>query len=1279
MPSLEQLKNFKTSFGNIADEAMVLSQLEIPLDDLPLPGSEPVPLPPPAPKAPPEEPIAPPAQEPIDSPQEPIAPIPPPPPTGAPAREPATVSPAADVGRAQATPPRPFGNTPSAPPAATPAVPVEEEDDDLGLGFNFGDLLGGGPANLTPPPPTESVFDEILAAPAEPVGETEPPGEEAPSGEGLPETDAAEADLSDLGDDFNIDLGDQDGEFISSEVSEPAGDAETPDIPDASFDIDFGDPGDLGNEAIPDTDIPDANFDEDFGDLGDDAVTSADAEEELFSDLGDTDLDLDAGFPDFDENAAENAGTDEPFPDLGETDLDLDAGFPDFDENAAENAGTDEPFPDLGETDLDLDAGFPDFDENAAENAGTDEPFPDLGETDLDLSGLDLGPDLDGGLDLGAELPAFETPDESPGDGAEDSFPDIGDSSLPDLDSTDDGFPSFDGDLGENTGTDSGFPDLDSSAMDGLLNGFADDIEEAAGGDTGLSEAEGISLMDDGEAGDGFEAELPDINPDEVAAGEEGADPFDGFSPDGGDIGFGAAEETEASTSGFPDMEDFSLPGIDDNLNAGGTAPKTPGPGKPAKKAGSPAPEDTVEEIRLDEIEFDRLRKTLAGYPLNLRIAIEEIIAEQAVAPDLMSALVKLLVRGGPAKEAATLAGKILGKSITIPKGFEKKTGEELEAEQASFHYVFIHKFLPVLRLFLIIAMLAASLFYLGYEFIYTPMYANSVYKQGYELIPTGSYAQANERFNRAFQRHRQKDWFYKYAEAFRDARQYIYAEEKYDELLQHYPKDKKGALDYANMETNYLRNYAKADRILRLSLLEYAIDDKDGLLALGDNNLLWGEVDPSRYEEARSAYARVLEKYGWEDPSVERMMRYFIRVDNLGEVLPLQQYFMADPSKRKISPATLAELGGYLLDKRFEEARGVPDEHISQIEGMRDILIRAVRAAPRLPEAHYHLARYYNRFGNNLEERQTLEIAAQAFDLAPEESTRRTQYRLDTQRRLAEMMIGAREFFPAEEELIKGIGIYEDALSRRFLNRSPEFGRLYADLGDLEYFTKSGNMPQALEYYLQAEQNGWAPAEIQYRIGSAYYQQQQWAPALDRFFTVSSEMPLNRRLLNALGNASYMRGNYFNAQGYFNRLLDLLDSERARFPLLMPNDRPEHLELAERMMVARNNLGVTLEALTKATGNRSYRSRALALYTESSRAWDSLTRNPVSMVRSGVGDLSSPGINLAYLNSRNALYPEPGYEPQLYNQIDKDMLEPSVWEELVPQDFRLTSVTEQP
>jgi tetratricopeptide (TPR) repeat protein len=683
-------------------------------------------------------------------------------------------------------------------------------------------------------------------------------------------------------------------------------------------------------------------------------------------------------------------------------------------------------------------------------------------------------------------------------------------------------------------------------------------------------------------------------------------------------------------------------------------------------------PSADVEEIELSDEELALLNKTLESYPLNLRIACEEAIAEQAVEPALMSKLIKSLVKGAPVKEMVPLVGKVLGRIIIIPKNFEKKTGEALEAANAGFTYIFVHKFLPMFRLFLMIALVVGSLCYLAYRFVYTPIRADLVYKRGYADLLAGEYSQANDVFREALRIHPAKQWFYRYAEGFRDARQYVYAEEKYDGLLQYYPRDKKGVLDYASMETNHLNNYAKADSLLRRNILDYAADDKEGLLAVGDNALVWGDIDPKRYEDARDAYARYLERYGWVDPVVERMLKYFIRTDNLKEVLPLQSYFMDNP-RTKISPASLAELGGYLLDKKLEEVRGVPNEYISHIDGIRDILVKAAEADPSLPEPHYHLARYYNYFDNVGDERITLERAIQAFDAAKEEPVRRLNMRIDTERRYARVLINQKEFFAAEEHLVKGIGLYDDGVNRQILAHSPQLGRLYADLGDLAYFTQEGNMARALEYYVQSEKNGWAPPEIQYRMGSAYYHQRQWGPALEQFFAASSEIPLNRRLLNALGSAAYMRGDYFTAQGYYSRLLDLLDADRIRFPLLIPNERPDHLELAERLMVVRNNLGVTLEALTERTGDNRYRSQALGLYTESARAWDTLTRNPETLVRSGVGELSTPGLNLAFLNSRNSLHPEPDYEPQIYLQIDKDVLEPSPWEALAPQNFRLS------
>jgi tetratricopeptide (TPR) repeat protein len=1016
---------------------------------------------------------------------------------------------------------------------------------------------------------------------------------------------------------FN-DIGGEKADFISKNI--PFDDLEFPDFEPEPMNmggaaadpldggLDFDAPAGFGDEvAVPDIlgDLPpagDFNLD-DLGSLGLN-LDGTDAPPAPDADFAIPDLDMTGGA-----DSPEAGGDDFSTPDalLSGLSGELENTPPDFPEEAAPAPGMDF---DAGALGLDLggdtagldDFAIPDLDMPSSDTEAAPGLEPD--------AGLDLGGDT--GLDLGGDAADFDL-------GGDATGLDLGDMSG--LDMGGETPEELSGDESLDMGGDAGL-DLGGDAAGFDLGG------DAAGFDMGGEEA---AL-----AGDDF---------DQFSLGGEEAAPDAGAPAAGGDT-------------------DFSLPGIDDiDLFAGSSGgAKTGGAAKTASAAEAP---EEVEEIQLNDEELSRLQKTLAGYPLNLRIACEELIVEQAVAPDLMSKLIKLLVKGAPAKETAALAGKILGKTIAIPRGFEKSTGEALEAEQASFAYIFVHKFLPVLRLVMMLAVVAASLGYLIFKFIYTPLKAESIYKLGYERIFAGEYQRANERFTEAFNAHRKKDWFYKYAEAFRDERQYIYAEQKYDELLRYYRRDKKGILDYAAMETYYLRNYAKAETLLRRELLDFAPNDREGLLALGDNSLAWGEVDPSKYEDARFSYARLLDKYGWTDPVVERMMKYFIRTDNLKEVLPLQSYFM-DNKKRKIAADSLAELGGYLLDKKLEEVRGVPNEYVERIEGIRDILLRAVKADPSLPEPHYHLSRYYHDLGNTREEQFTLETAIDNFNRAPEESVRRLNYRIDAHRRYADILINSRKFFDAEEQLVKGVNLYEDALARRIISRSPGYGRLYASLGDLEYFTKAGNWETALGFYHRAGQNGWAPPEIQYRMGAAYYNLRDWRNALEYFFHASSSLPLNRRLLFALGNASYERGDFFAAQGYYNRLLDILEAERSRLPVLLPNDRPEFLELAERLMMARNNAGAASEALAERTGNRSYRARAMGLYAEAARAWDSFTRNPESMTRSRPAP-NAPGVSIPYLNVNNALRPQPGYAPEIFIRIDKDVLEPSEWERLAP------------
>jgi tetratricopeptide (TPR) repeat protein len=319
-------------------------------------------------------------------------------------------------------------------------------------------------------------------------------------------------------------------------------------------------------------------------------------------------------------------------------------------------------------------------------------------------------------------------------------------------------------------------------------------------------------------------------------------------------------------------------------------------------------------------------------------------------------------------------------------------------------------------------------------------------------------------------------------------------------------------------------------------------------------------------------------------------------------------------------------------------------------------------------------LARYYYNFNNPNDEKLSLERAIQVFDAAKEETPRRLRYRIDALRRHARMLIENREPLRAQEDLVKGINLYKDGVSRDLLSPSPEFGKLYADLGDLEYFTKDDGMETALEYYQDSETNGWAPPEMQYRMGAAHYRLRQWTPALERFTAAYSAMPRNRRILYALGNASYMRGSYFAAQGYYDRLLDILNSRKALFPQIMPTEDREQLDLAERLMTAQNNMGVTLEALAERTGSTGFRSQAQGLYTESARTWDIWTRNPTTMMRMlPAPGINAPGVNPAYLNIQNSLHPAAEYEHQFFFYIDKDVLEPSLWDELYPAGYTLS------
>jgi hypothetical protein len=130
-----------------------------------------------------------------------------------------------------------------------------------------------------------------------------------------------------------------------------------------------------------------------------------------------------------------------------------------------------------------------------------------------------------------------------------------------------------------------------------------------------------------------------------------------------------------------------------------------------------------------------------------------------------------------------------------------------------------------------------------------------------------------------------------------------------------------------------------------------------------------------------------------------------------------------------------------------------------------------------------------------------------------------------------------------------------------------------------------------------------------------------------------------------------------------------MLENERTRFPMLLPNEKTEHREIVERMMVAHNNLGVTYNALAARTGNPAYRAEALGEFAEAARAWNSLERLPPTLVRASIADTAIHGASLPQLNFQNTLYPTEDSAGLLFMQIDKDMNDGSWWEDLMHRE----------
>ena len=856
-----------------------------------------------------------------------------------------------------------------------------------------------------------------------------------------------------------------------------------------------------------------------------------------------------------------------------------------------------------------------------------------------------------------SEIPSMDD-DLSLDNFAGDSFS-LDDLDLPEIaDSSDDSAESGGDDFGMGGMTDKGGMD---EAMPG--DSFsADDLNmESGGDDLGLDSLNTDSVSSSSSEtglGDDFpNFDLNDLDGGSTSENIEDAGPIESFDisemdgmefPDT-DSQLNGAGGFELGSSDEFGMEngDFEIPGFSDvdtvEVNKNGKI-KVP---EAEKKEQHEEDNNNLPPNTLSDEQYAKFIKNLSSYPLNVRIAVEELVVKNEFTDEAEFEIIKKVLKKVSARQLAAELEKMLDISIPVPRDFERRTAEEYEAYKQSFQYQLKNKIIPGAIVSVAAVIVCFFLFEFAKNFIYKPARASMLYKQGYALLESEDFPQSETKFNEATKYSLQRKWFFNYARGYRNHKQYIRAEQMYKNILYCFNHDKTGGLEYAAMELNDLANYEKVENILLRQVLDFHVNDQDGILLLGDNYLEWAtEKDSSKFDDARRCYSDLIQLYGNNSSKMDlfssRMMRYFIRTDNLLEVLTLKERFY--PRKKSLSAEDWTDLSGYLLEKLYGPLAPADEYLRSKIEDVKDMLVTAVKADSSNPVAHYNIAKYYINTNNSFYAKSSLNNAINAFEKT-ESHRRKDIYRfIDSYRLLGEEYTQEADYLKAMESYTSGISLFTNENIGRGLEGNCDIGKLYSDYGDIEYFV-AGNMDGALESYQDAIDNDYDKGEIRYKIGFIQYGKKNYSDAIGSFMKASEDFSDDPNLLLAMGNTLSLKNDNYVAQSYYQRLLNQLNAEKEQKGILFPQVRKDEAEVVDKFLKVTNNLGVTLYRLARRTGNSAMNAQAMVNFQNSLRAWDSMTRNQQSMTRLG-------GSNLAEQNIKYVIHPTPEYEPAIYTEI---------------------------
>jgi len=859
---------------------------------------------------------------------------------------------------------------------------------------------------------------------------------------------------------------------------------------------------------------------------------------------------------------------------------------------------------------------------NLDENAG----FDDLSESN-ESEKLDLG-----NFDIDSMISGDE-PSSSEEAGSEPAV-----DSEPSAESTavDEDFAATPADLGEGGSSSESGLNLGNLDLDAMMSG--DDFPMM---DDTSSEGGEIPNASDDVPGE-EEVPLDSFNPSEFdASAMEGVE----FGPPASGDEFQPTDDALAANDDFVLDDNFEIPGFSNTETA------DLGKKKPLLDTVdfSQGKEDRPKNSLTDE-EYALFKKNLSNYPLNLRIAIEDFIARDEFTDEVVFEVIEKVLKKTSARQLATHLEKILDVSISIPRDFEHRSFAEYEAYKQSFQYQLKNRIIPAAIVGVILAFVCFGLFKAGQHFIYKPVMANIHYKQGYTLLEASEFPQSEEEFKEAVSYRPVKKWFFKYAQGYRAKKQYERAGNMYRNTLLFFDHDKQAGLEWAEMELYDRANYEKAEEITRREVLDYHINDADGILLLGDIFLEWAEVDESKYELAKQQYLDLMQRYGQNNVYLSRMLRYYIRTDKLREVLTYKNMLYMPGNDRQnlktLEARDWTELSGYLLEKLYG-VLSKNDEYLrSSIEDVLAMLNLAVKADSRNPVARYNLARYFIQNGNTEQAKIELERSLDLFNAISVRTKKNVYREINATRTLGELYASNKEYIKAQEVYTRGINLYNEEHENSELEGDSNTGRLFADMGDLDYFI-SGDVDDALYNYEMAIQTKNDTPSINYRVGAIYYNKKNYDNALASFLKVSEKEPGNFNLLLSLGNVLSLRGDNFAAESYYSDLLRKLDNSRDTSKYLLPQQDADDFEMVDLYLKANNNLGVTLHRLARQTGDSNKNAESMVRLQDSMRAYDALTRNQQTMVR-------LEGSNLAAQNSKYITHPLPDFEPAIYTDIPR-------------------------